>query len=200
MILKSIKMGVLTVAGAAVIGGLVFGTDLVSYVTSSTKLVRAKVKDAVPIEFELRRARDLLEEIIPEMQTNVRLIAQEEVEVDRLVKALAARGKEHLQAERFTQASADCDKAVQLGGNLAEVAALRSGIGQAATDQQRSERKYAEVLDEAWRDYVAFHLDKLGCEFCRANLEDLKQQSGRDDTSTFRKRVMESTIGFLSKP
>ncbi|MHC4441377.1 MAG: RNA polymerase sigma factor [Planctomycetota bacterium] len=55
-------------------------------------------------------------------------------------------------------------------------------------------------LDEAWRDYAAFHLDKLGCEFCRANLEDLKQQSDRDDTSTFRKRVMESTIGFLSRP
>ncbi|MHC4441381.1 MAG: hypothetical protein ACYTF1_00310 [Planctomycetota bacterium] len=84
MILKSIKMGVLAVVGVAVVGGLLFGTDLVSYVTSSTKLIRTTVKDSVPIEFELRRARDLLEEIIPEIQTNVRLIAQEEVEVERL--------------------------------------------------------------------------------------------------------------------
>ena len=38
----------------------------------------------MPIEFELKRARDLLEEIIPEMHAQIRLIAQEEVEVAAL--------------------------------------------------------------------------------------------------------------------
>ncbi|UCD30498.1 MAG: RNA polymerase sigma factor [Planctomycetota bacterium] len=56
------------------------------------------------------------------------------------------------------------------------------------------------TLDEAWRDYVAFHLDRLGCEFCRANLEDLQQKSTRDDTGSLRRRIMESTVGFLNKP
>jgi len=84
MIIRTIKMGILGLAGLAVVGGLVFGSELVSYVTSSTKMVRTAVKDSVPIEFELQRARDLLEEIIPELQTNVRMIAQEEVEIDRL--------------------------------------------------------------------------------------------------------------------
>ncbi len=38
----------------------------------------------IPIEFELRRARDLLEDIIPEMHANIGLIAREEVEVAAL--------------------------------------------------------------------------------------------------------------------
>ncbi len=52
--------------GLFIAGCLVFGKDVVSYVRSSAKSVQSAVKDAVPIEFELRRARDLLEEILPE--------------------------------------------------------------------------------------------------------------------------------------
>jgi hypothetical protein len=81
MILRTVKIGVIAAAGLIMVGGLVFGTDVTSYFSSSVRSVRTAAKDAVPIEFELRRARDLLEDIIPEMQTNVRLIAQEEVEV-----------------------------------------------------------------------------------------------------------------------
>jgi len=84
MITRMVKYGTIALAGMALVGGLVFGTEIMSYVTSSTKMMRTKVKDAVPVEFELQRARDLLEEIIPEIQTNVRMIAQEEVEIDRL--------------------------------------------------------------------------------------------------------------------
>ena len=81
MIMKWLKRSVIVVAGVSVIGGVLFGRDVVSYVRSSAKSVRTVVKDSVPIEFELRRARDLLDEIIPEMHANVKLIAQEEVEV-----------------------------------------------------------------------------------------------------------------------
>jgi hypothetical protein len=40
------------------------------------------------VEFELRRAKDLPEEIIPEMHTNVRMIAAEEVEIAGLKQEL----------------------------------------------------------------------------------------------------------------
>jgi len=56
------------------------------------------------------------------------------------------------------------------------------------------------TLDQPWHDYVAFHLEQLGCRFCRANLEDLRQRTKRDTASAFRNRIMESTIGFLHKP
>jgi hypothetical protein len=51
-----------------------------------------------------------------------------------------------------------------------------------------------ETLEPRWFDYVDFHLTTLGCHFCRANLKDLK----RDEQRLFRKRIMESTVGFLS--
>jgi RNA polymerase sigma factor (sigma-70 family) len=56
------------------------------------------------------------------------------------------------------------------------------------------------TLDEPWHDYVAFHLDRLGCQFCRANLEDLRAQTEVDTGSAFRDRIMQSTVGFLSRP
>ncbi len=84
MVMKWLKRSVIVVAGLSLVGGLLFGKDVVSYVRSSAKSVRTAVKDSVPIEFELRRARDLLDEIIPEMHANIRLIAREEVEVAAL--------------------------------------------------------------------------------------------------------------------
>lgn len=84
MIFKLLKLGILSVAGLALVGGIVFGRDLCSYISSSARSVRMSIKDAVPIEFELRRARDLVDDIVPEMQANVRLIAQQEVEIEHL--------------------------------------------------------------------------------------------------------------------
>jgi len=92
MIMKWLKRSVIVVAGVSLVGGMLFGKDVVSYVRSSAKSVRTVVKDSVPIEFELRRARDLLDEIIPEMHANVRLIAQEEVEVAALNVDIAKSG------------------------------------------------------------------------------------------------------------
>lgn len=93
MIFKLVKLGILSVAGLALVGGLVFGRDLCSYVSSSARSVRISIKDAVPIEFELRRARDLVDDIVPEMQANVRLIAQQEVEMEALRKDILCSRK-----------------------------------------------------------------------------------------------------------
>jgi len=84
MVGKWLKISLIGAVCLCVVGSLLFGKDLVSYIRSSAKSVRSAVKNAVPLEFELKRAHDLLEEIIPEMHANIRLIAQEEVEVAAL--------------------------------------------------------------------------------------------------------------------
>lgn len=96
---KLIKFGAIGATGLVLVGGLLFGSDAVSYVASSARSVRTAVKDSVPIEFELKRARDMLDQIIPEMHANVRLIASEEVEVANL-KADIQQCSESLTQER----------------------------------------------------------------------------------------------------
>jgi DNA-directed RNA polymerase specialized sigma24 family protein len=56
-----------------------------------------------------------------------------------------------------------------------------------------------ETLDEEWHKYVDFHVNTLGCKFCRANLEDLKSQSAESQSTKLRARIMQSTAGFLNK-
>lgn len=53
------------------------------------------------------------------------------------------------------------------------------------------------TLDEPWQDYVQFHLERLGCQFCRANLEDMQSAIQAGPSQALRDRIMQSTIGFL---
>jgi DNA repair exonuclease SbcCD ATPase subunit len=82
MILRLLKYGLLTVAGGAVVVSLLFGGEALSYVRTSGRSVRQSVNEHIPLEFQLRRARDLLGDILPEMQANVRVMAQQEVEIE----------------------------------------------------------------------------------------------------------------------
>src|SRR4051812_15142361 len=86
MFCKMVKWGVLSAAGLTIAGGVLFGHELSSYLSSGTRSVRSVVQDNVPIDFQLRRARDLVDDIIPEMQANVRIIAQQEIEIESLKK------------------------------------------------------------------------------------------------------------------
>jgi Sec7-like guanine-nucleotide exchange factor len=85
---KWIKRGLIGLVLFVVVGGLLFGKDLSSYVRSTARMTQDKVKDAVPIEFELSRAQDLLEEILPEIHANIELVAKEEVEIAALKKEI----------------------------------------------------------------------------------------------------------------
>jgi len=55
-----------------------------------------------------------------------------------------------------------------------------------------------ETLSPEWFDYVDFHLTTLGCHFCRASFKDLQEQQGKEQRTSFRRRILTSTAGFLS--
>ncbi len=44
-----------------------------------------------------------------------------------------------------------------------------------------------DALPDDWTAYIAFHLDEVGCRFCRANLTDLKRQQ-EEHPEAIRKR------------
>jgi RNA polymerase sigma factor (sigma-70 family) len=54
------------------------------------------------------------------------------------------------------------------------------------------------TLEEPWKDYVGFHVNTLGCAFCKANLEDLQNETNYQPTA-MHDRVMQSTIGFFKQ-
>jgi hypothetical protein len=106
MVTKTIKYGLVAAVISLAVGGLLFGTDVFSYIHSSAKQLRTSAKDSVPMEFELQRARDLLDQIVPEIHANVRLIAQEEVEVESLKKDIAqcqvAMGEDEARIQKLS--------------------------------------------------------------------------------------------------
>src|SRR6476619_5699590 len=75
--------------GVAVLGLFVFGRHASSYVRTATGWVSDTVKNAVPVEFEIDRARGMVKDIMPEIRKNMQIIAKEEVEVERLDSEIA---------------------------------------------------------------------------------------------------------------
>jgi hypothetical protein len=56
------------------------------------------------------------------------------------------------------------------------------------------------VLPDETSEYIRFHLDKIGCRFCQANLADLEsQQTGRATADHRRKKFFQSSAGYLER-
>lgn len=84
--LKKILIG----TGVCVLlSGLFFGRDAFSYLGTSIGWVKSSVKDNVPIEFEIERARKMVRNLLPDIRKNMYTIAKEEVEVERLNRQIA---------------------------------------------------------------------------------------------------------------
>ncbi|MDG1896309.1 MAG: hypothetical protein P8J37_15510 [Fuerstiella sp.] len=102
--LRWIKYGVGAVAVVGVVGWTLLGSSFLTYIQTSTNAAQEAARNAVPVEFELRRARDMIEAILPDLQSQVRMIAQEEVEVAALTSDIEETQK-RLRSEQKTLAS-----------------------------------------------------------------------------------------------
>lgn len=83
--------------GAGIVLGLavfVFGKDVLSYARTSARSVRNAVKSEVPLDFEVKRAREMVENLVPDIRDCMHLIAEQEVDVDHLGRRIARREKE----------------------------------------------------------------------------------------------------------
>src|SRR6056297_3203447 len=87
--LRSVKYTVAVLLAVGIAGFLLLGARFSSYVRTAASLSRETVQDNVPLEFELRRARTVIESILPRLQTQVRSIAQEEVAIAAMEQDIA---------------------------------------------------------------------------------------------------------------
>lgn len=83
---RFIKYTTGAVAAVFIGGFLLFGSDLTSMVQTSANSIRESARQSVPVEFELDRAKDQINDILPDLQSQVRMIAEEEVAIARLEK------------------------------------------------------------------------------------------------------------------
>jgi chromosome segregation ATPase len=85
---------------------LLFGRDTCSYITTSLGSVRQAVRDQIPVEMEITRARDMVKNLDPEIQQNMHLIAREEVGLknlkDEIAKSEKQMAKYKNEIERLT--------------------------------------------------------------------------------------------------
>ncbi len=80
------------IAGSALAVGLLFGTNALSYMRTAGKEVRTAANDAIPAEFKLQTARDMLsDEVEPQLREMKHVVAEGQVEVERLTAKLEER-------------------------------------------------------------------------------------------------------------
>jgi len=93
----------LIAAGATLLVAVVlFGRNTIGYIKTSMGYVHDSVKNSVPVGFEIDHARQMIQDLGPEVRKNMHVIAKEEVEVNRLeeqitnLEAKLAKDKEQL--------------------------------------------------------------------------------------------------------
>jgi RNA polymerase sigma factor (sigma-70 family) len=111
-----------------------------------------------------------------------------------------AQVREHL-AVRLTPAQLDALRVSGWeGDDVADSILTRAWETLRPTCPKRSTlgRYLLQTLEPQWREHVQFHVERLGCRFCQANLDDLRREPQQQ--KPLRDRVFQSTVGFMSRP
>jgi septal ring factor EnvC (AmiA/AmiB activator) len=96
-----IKKGILGAALGAGALFLVFGTAAPSYVKTAFHKVRHNAKSAVPVQFEIDRAREEIASLEPAIKDGIAQYVQAQVEIENLGREIAAM-KANLETEKTT--------------------------------------------------------------------------------------------------
>ncbi|QDV21856.1 hypothetical protein [Aureliella helgolandensis] len=80
MLKKITLLGVLALLGTVTVAG----TGAWSYVRTGVTTASESVRSSVPIEWELKRARQMIQDLKPEIANNLQVVVREEVEVKKL--------------------------------------------------------------------------------------------------------------------
>jgi chromosome segregation ATPase len=165
-----IKKAIIGTGVLLVLAALVFGTHAVSYVRTSARCVGDAVQDSVPIGFQIERARDMIEDLVPEIRENLHLIAKEQVVLEGLEKEISEGEGSLTKAEdEMARLSGD----LKTGKDVFQYAGHTYTVGQVKTDlANRLERcKTAKATLETKRQVYEARLKKL--DAARAKLDGM---------------------------
>ena len=86
--LKRILIGSVIAVG---LGTFVFGREAVSYLRAGCRNVQNAVKAEVPVEFEIERAKTLVDQLVPDIRQCMHVIAEQQVDVEHLQQTIAQK-------------------------------------------------------------------------------------------------------------
>lgn len=95
-----LKKTLIITGAAVVVPALIFGTDAWSYMRTATQSVRASVKSEVPPEFEVKRIKELVDNLVPEIRKCMHVIAEQQVDIEYLDQDIARREGELAQQQK----------------------------------------------------------------------------------------------------
>ena len=81
-----IRKMALTGGALALLSSVTLGVPLFSYARCGVDWLRSSASDSMPVEWELKRARQMIADLKPEIESNAKRIAREKVDVARLQK------------------------------------------------------------------------------------------------------------------
>lgn len=105
--------------------------------------------------------------------------------IGKLVEMLVARSKQHLEADRYGEALADCDRALKLGGNHSEVVALRKEAIERDRAAAEKARRRKQSINAARRHFEGGEIE-MGQLVCNdlsngSTVAELKREAERRD-------------------
>ncbi len=128
MVKKVILGGTVALLGM----GLLVGHEAASYVRTTAGYVKQSVADSVPVEFEIERARKMIDDLEPEVRRNKHLIVKEEVALEQLARQIERLEQKQQQEQanlmRMRAAVASGGDRIELAGHTYAVSHVRADM------------------------------------------------------------------------
>lgn len=167
--------------GVALVSALIFGRDAWSYIRTAGSSVRQAVKAEVPLDFEIQRAREMVENLVPDIRHCMHVIAEQQVDIEQMGQELGRKDQ-------------------SLTDQQAAILALRSDLESGQTKFVFAGRSYSQ--DEVRRDlsvrFERFKVVKETVERDRKILDarqtSLKANQEKLDTMLASKKELEVQI------
>jgi hypothetical protein len=126
-----IKKAILLTVGIGLTMAVLFGRNAASYVSTTYHRLTSSVEEAVPVDFQIDRARQMVRDLDPEIRRSMHVIAKEEVALEQLNRQISG-----------SQEKADKDKA--------DILRLQADLGQSKKTYHYASRSYTS--DEVKQD------------------------------------------------
>lgn len=195
---------------------IVFGPDLLDWLRTSREDVRSRVRDQVPIDVELQRARRLLDDAVPEVRQRREVIVRMELEaeglqnkIDQSVRELERQRRELLELRQRAGSSAEDFGEAPGSSALVDEIAGRFEIYQTENAVLATHRQHLELLQnhlnemEATQHESVQRIRKLMAEVehldARLRLLTAEQRTARPDEDSPDLARCEEQLSYLRR-